>query len=121
VRSYAEKRGGVKWLDVRIGGQRWSVYLVSERSKRLRHEDGDVCKGQAFFDECRIYISNEVAAEARDELLLHELFHALFRVTGAAHTINDEEKEESVVRDVTPTMHRLLVDLGFRFPRGLYR
>jgi Zn-dependent peptidase ImmA (M78 family) len=103
----------VKWLDVRIGGQRWGVYLVGERSKRL-----EGCKGQAFFDECRIYISNQVSDEARDELLLHELFHALFRVTGAAHTIDDEEKEEAIVRDVTPTMHRLLVDLGFRFPKG---
>jgi hypothetical protein len=111
----------MKWLDLRVGGQKWGVYLVPETSKRLRCDDGSKAKGMAYFDECRIYISRDVSDEARDELLLHELLHALFRVSGAAHVIDSDKKEELVVRDTTPLLHRLLVDLGFRFPRGLYK
>jgi Zn-dependent peptidase ImmA (M78 family) len=107
----------VKWLDIRVGGQRWAIYLVSERHKKLRDDNGDPCKGMAYFDECRIYIRRELSEQARDELLLHELLHAVFGVSGAAHAIGDD-KEEDVVRDVTPVLHRLLVDLGFRFPKG---
>lgn len=109
----------MKWLALRIGGQLWGVHLVSPKSKWLREEDGDPSKGAAYFDECRIYISNEVSSEARDELLVHELLHAVLRVSGASHAIGSAKKEEDVVRDVTPLLHRLLTDLGFRFPRGL--
>lgn len=111
----------MKWLDVRVGGARWGIYLVPGKSKRLRGDDGDQCKGMAYLEECRIYITNEVSEEARAELLLHELLHAVFHATGAAHAISDDEKEEGIVRDVTPVLHRLLVDLGFRFPKGIYR
>jgi hypothetical protein len=110
----------VKWLSLHVGGQRWAVHLVSERSKYLRDEEGNACKGQAWFDECRIYISSQLSDQARDELLVHELLHAVLKVSGASHTISSDKKEEDIVRDVTPLLHRLLIDLGFRFPRGLY-
>lgn len=108
----------MKWLSIHVGGQLWGVHLVSARSKYLREDDGTFSKGAAYFDECRIYISREMSDQARDELLVHELLHAVVRVSGAAHAINDEEKEEAIVRDVTPILHRLLTDLGFRFPKG---
>ncbi len=108
----------MKWLDIRIGGQRWAVYLVSEKSKYLRDDEGDACKGLCYHDDCRIYIRRELSEQARDELLLHELLHAVLGVSGAGHVVGDHEKEEAIVRDVTPVLHRLLVDLGFRFPKG---
>ncbi len=109
----------MKWLDLRVGGTRWAVYLVAANSKYLRDDDGDQVKGQTHFDECRIYITNAASEPARDELLLHELLHAVFHGTGASHSIGDGDKEEAIVRDLTPTLHRLLVDLGFRFPKGM--
>ncbi len=108
----------MKWLDLRIGGQKWGIYLVGPRSKWLRDDDGDYCKGLAHLDDCRIYVTNEASAEARDELLLHELLHAVLQVSGGSHAIGSKTKEELLVRDVTPLLHRLLVDLGFRFPKG---
>ena len=110
----------MKWLDLFVGGQRWGVYLVGEKSKRLLSEDGSRCNGQAFLEQCRIYINRDQSAPARDEVLLHELLHAVLQVSGASHTINSSKKEEDIVRDVTPLLHRLLTDLGFRFPRGFY-
>lgn len=108
----------MKWLDLRIGGSRFGIYLVSARSKWLRDDEGDACKGLAHLDDCRIYISNELSEQARDELLLHELLHATLHVSGGSHAIGDAAKEEDVVRDLTPILHRILVDLGFRFPKG---
>ncbi len=107
-----------KWLDLRIGGQRWGIYIAGPRSKWLRDEVGDVCKGLTHCDDCRIYISNELSEQARDEVLLHELLHATLHVSGASHAISSATKEEHIVRDVTPVLHRVLVDLGFRFPKG---
>ena len=109
----------MRWLDLRIGGQRWIVNLVGERSKYLRDDEGDACKGMTYCDECRIYISSALSEQARDELLVHELLHAILHVSGGSHAIGSEEKEELLVRDVTPLLHRILIDLGFRFPKGL--
>ncbi len=108
----------MRWLDLRIGGQRWTVNLVGERSKYLRDDEDDACKGMTYHDECKIYIRRELSEQARDELLLHEILHAVLGVSGAGHVIGDSEKEELIVRDVTPVLHRILVDLGFRFPKG---
>lgn len=107
----------MKWLSVHIGGQLWSVYVVNERSKWLRTEELGVCKGITYFDDCRIYLAREQSAQAFEDTLLHELLHALLRVSGAAHKIGNENDEEDVVRDLTPVLHRLLKDLGFLFPR----
>ncbi len=111
----------MKWLALHVGGQRWEVHLVSSNSKRLRDDEGDRCNGIAFIEECRIYISKDLSDQARDETLVHELLHAVFQVSGGSHAISDEAKEEALVRSVTPLLHRLLTDLGFRFPRGLYQ
>ncbi len=107
----------MKWLALHIGGQKWGVYIVSPRSKWLQDE-GDPCKGLTHCDDCRIYISSELSEPARDEILVHELLHAVLHVSGGSHAVGNKKKEEDLVRDVTPLLHRILVDLGFRFPRG---
>jgi len=71
------------------------------------------------YDKCRIYVSKAVDSSARDDALWHELMHALLHVTGAESAYGgDPEADEHIVSALTPAMHRLLRDLGFRFPKG---
>lgn len=108
----------MKWLSLHIGGQKWSVFLVSPKSKWLWDEDEEVYNlGKCHYDQCRICISKALDAGAREDTLLHELLHALLFITGAEKVYGgDREKDEKLVTALTPTMHRLLKDLGFRFP-----
>lgn len=108
----------MKWLTNFIGGQKWSVFLVSPNSKHLVNEKGEKLNGKCDYEKCRIYIRKDLDPEAREDALWHELLHALLFVTGAEKAYNgDPEKDEELVEKLTPTMHRLLKDLGFRFPR----
>ena len=112
----------MKWLDLHVGGQRWGVYLVSPKSKRLLEHTTPVLAdersvGRCDFSKCRIYIANDINEQAREDTLLHELLHALLHVSdvGACKSIRAEER---LVKSLTPHLHRLLKDLGFRFPKG---
>lgn len=110
----------MKWIALFIGGQRWSVFLVSPKSKRLKDANGDPASGLCDYDKCRIYISNALDDGAREDTLLHELLHALLFVSGADKAYGgDPTKDESLVTALTPVLHRLLKDLGFRFPRRI--
>lgn len=111
----------MKWLDVHIGGQRWGVYLVGPKSKYLLNEERGFDSGKCHYDKCRIAISKALDEQAREDTLWHELLHALLYVTGAEKVYDcDADKDEELVAKLTPAMHRLLKDLGFRFPRGPY-
>ena len=112
----------MKWLDLHIGGQRWGVYLVPPRSKLLadtttgvRADERSV--GRCDFDRCRIYVAKDIDQQAREDTLLHELLHALLHVCGA-DACRSTAAEERLVISLTPLLHRLLKDLGFRFPKG---
>ncbi len=108
----------MKWLALHVGGQKWGVYVVSAKSKLLV-VDGECHVGRCYFDRCRIYLSKELGESAREDALLHELLHALLFVSGAESSYGKSpEKEESLVQALTPCLHRLLKDLGFRFPKG---
>ncbi len=110
----------MKWLALHVGGQRWSVYLVAPTSKHLQGDDGDRHVGRCFYETCRIYISRDLDASARDDALLHELLHAALFVSGAEAAYGKSAKaEETLVSALTPCLHRLLQDLGFRFPKGI--
>lgn len=111
----------MKWLALRLGGQRWSVYLVSPQSKHLACEKGNRRHGSCDYESSRIFVSKALEQSARDDVLLHELLHALLYVTGAETAYGgDPKKDEHVVSCLTPTLHQVLRDLGFRFPRGPY-
>ena len=114
----------MRWLTCHIGGQRWRVELVSASNPNLLH-DGERCHGVCLFDKCRIYISRDLDEQAREDTLLHELLHAALLVSGARNALREavaevdryEAVEEGTVRALTPVLHRLLKDLGFRFPK----
>lgn len=107
----------MKWFDVHVGGQKWRVEIVRSNSPHLRHEDGDHTMGMTVYDKCRIYIDRDQDEQAREDTLLHELLHATFEVAGVRILLNPE-LEERIIRALVPILHRLLKDLGFRFPKG---
>lgn len=109
----------MKWLALRIGGQKWGAYQVSPNSKHLLNEHGERLVGKCDYDKCRVYVSREGSNDVVEERLLHELEHALLFVSGAEKVYGGSPaKEERLVSAVTPLRHLLLKDLGFRFPKG---
>ncbi len=108
----------MKWLKLQIGGQRWGVFLVSPRSKFLKAGKKQRL-GTCDFDQCKIFIDRSLAPPAREDTLLHELFHAALFVSGADCAYGrSHDVEEDIVGPLTPCFHRLLTDLGFQFPKG---
>jgi hypothetical protein len=106
----------VIWLRLHVGGQRWTVHLVSPKSKHL---EGDHV-GRCIYERCAIYIDKTVGEGAREDTLLHELLHAVLFVSGAEKVYGaDPKKDEALVAALTPVLHRLLKDLGFVFPKGV--
>jgi hypothetical protein len=110
----------MKWLALRVGGQRISVHLV-----RPVHPKLEGCNGVYHPDDCAIYISSGLAIGAREDTLFHELDHAVNDISGANNALKTgvgdgkvDEVEEQLVRCRTPVWHALLKDLGFRFPKG---
>ncbi len=111
-----------KWAAVRIGGQKWGIYLVSPKSKLLLNEDGETLIGCCDYDVSKIYLSNALAAPAFQDTLIHEIFHAALFVSGAEDAYGgDRGKEERLVKALTPVWHGVLLDLGFEFPRGVFQ
>lgn len=113
----------MKWLALHVGGQKWGVYLVSPKSRHLREHTTKVAPdersiGRCDFARCRIYIANDVDEQVREDTLLHELLHALLLVSEGGAMCKSIAAEEKLVRALTPLLHRLLKDLGFRFPKG---
>lgn len=105
------------WLRLTLGGQRWRVFVVSPRSKYLVDTDGTVHVGRCVYERCGIYLSRDLQDGALEDALLHELLHALLYVTGAEEAYGKSHKaEERLVSALTPALHRLLRDLGLRFP-----
>jgi hypothetical protein len=109
----------VKWLALRVGGQRIAVHVVRRRHPKLAG-----CDGCYYPAEGRVYIASDLEQDAREDALFHELDHVVNEV-GGVNAILEEHKvpfkeEERIVRARTPIWHRLLKDLGFRFPRGPY-
>lgn len=110
-----------------IGGQEWRVQFVPCTDPRL---EGGSLEGCAIFEDCLVLIRDDLSMEAREEVFVHEVFeHVINHVSGAGHEMGlrfrgekaREEHEERIVRARTPHLHRVLKDLGFRFPKGLLR
>lgn len=107
----------MKWLSVHVGGQKWRVDLV--RGKSHHFEGDETCYGATYCDKCRIYIAREQDEQAREDTLLHELLHATLHVSGVSAALAAAGlDEEQVIKPLVPVWHRLLKDLGFRFPKG---
>lgn len=113
----------MKWLALRLCGQKWSVHLVSPKSKYL---DYGVYEGRCLFDKSRVYLAWDRAEDPSlvHARLLHELRHVLNRENGAwdvlANALGEKEAgrvDEIMVTVETPHWLQVLKDLGFVFPK----
>lgn len=113
----------MKWLAVRIGGQKWTVHAVRGTSKHFDAAPDEDVQVITYPNKCVIYVSRDLAPAVREDALLHELLHAAFGVSGASHVLDENCKEEPrkveelQIRALTPILHRLLADMGFSFPK----
>lgn len=116
----------MKWLSVHVGGQKWRVDLIKGNSKHFEADADENVYGITHAEKCRIYIAKEQDEQAREDTLLHELLHAVFGVAGVNSTLAEicEDRDEAykvedkMILAMTPVLHRLLKDLGFKFPKG---
>lgn len=109
-----------------LAGKRWTVKVVSSKSKYL-NQNGERYDGRCFFDKRRIYISKDLDDEERDATLLHEIVHVLVRESGAYEVLEAAlppgdagRVDEAFVSVGSPHLYTVLKDLGFRFPRLTY-
>lgn len=116
----------MKWITLQIGGQKWTVHTVRSTSKHFNANSDEDVSGITYSDRCLIYVSRDLAPGVREDALLHELLHAMIGVSGAGHVLDEacrdephlaRKTEESIIRCLTPVLHRLLLDLGFNFPK----
>jgi hypothetical protein len=112
----------MRWLTLRIGGQKWTVHAVRGNSKHFDAAPDETVQGITYPDKCTIYVSRDLDHALREDVLLHEFLHAAFGVSGASHVLDETCSEpriveERLVRAMTPILHRLLADLGFTFPK----
>ncbi len=107
------------WLRLHVGGQLWSVYLI-ERGKYLGASDSGACCP----NQCSIYVRKSLSDSSRDDTLLHELLHSVLFVSGGSRELYElcgdaaPAVEERIVGAMTPILHKILLDLGFQFPRA---
>ncbi len=106
----------MKWLALHVGGHKIGVHLVRRKHPKLDGDDGGY-----YPDQARIYIASDLDDGPREDALMHELMHCVLWISGTYKAIGDEDQEESFITSVIPLWHRVLKDLGFRFPRGLYQ
>lgn len=111
------------WMTLLIGGQRWSVRVVSRRHPAL-NENGEKYDGRCRFDTCRIYINRDLSEIEQVEVLFHEIVHAWVRRSGVWEILVDGlgEKDagrydEMLVSAGSPVLLGLFLDLGFSFPK----
>ncbi len=111
----------MKWLALHVGGQKIGVFIV-----RRKHPKLEGCDGIYHPTEGRVYLASDLEEGPREDTLFHELDHVVNDISGANNILSGavavtklEAVEEQIVRCRTPIWHRLLKDLGFRFPKGL--
>lgn len=112
----------MKRFGLRVGGQKVAVHIVRRKHKML-----EGCDGIYHPELGRIYVADDLENSRREDTLLHELDHVVNDASGVNNVLKDacgldklDATEEQIVRCRTPIWHRLLKDLGFRFPKGLY-
>lgn len=112
----------MKWLALHVGGQKIAVHVV-----RRKHPKLEGCDGIYHPELARIYIASDLDPGPREDTLIHELDHVVNAVSGVNNALKEacgedalDAIEEQIVRCRTPIWHRLLKDLGFRLPKGLY-
>lgn len=88
-----------------------TVYTVKLR-KKVKHEDGEICKGLCDYNTKTITIDTNQDHDAQFATLWHEYMHAVFMELGYDELSDDESLVESVGQNIARAMRSL--PEGFR-------
>lgn len=88
-----------------------TVYTVKFR-KRVRHEDGDTCKGMCDYNTKTITIDANQDHDAQFATFWHEFMHATTLELGYDEVSDDESFVESVAQNIARAMRSL--PIGFK-------
>lgn len=84
-----------------IKGKQWKVSF----RKKVKHEDGEICRGLCVFGERRILLVKDMPEAERTEVFLHEMVHAtLYEAHLSPGTGLASEAEEIVCDAITDTL-----------------
>lgn len=77
-------------MTVKILGRDIYIYVIPDGDlvKMTATED---CTG--FFKDDRIYLANSLQEDQRKRVLIHELCHAVFSISGLTNLLEDELEE----------------------------
>lgn len=73
-------------MHVRIGGIKYEVIITGE----IKDEDNNSLLGQIDFAACTIKLDRELSAQARWQVLWHELIHGILTQAGHHDKVKDE-------------------------------
>lgn len=65
--------------------------------------------GITYYDDCEIYIREDTHKGRMQDLIIHEIFHALFEGSGAYFMLKSYLKHDELVNDTEEKMIRMLV------------
>lgn len=108
----------MKWLVLYLGGKKWTIHLVTPRSKWLKDSDtGEQLVGYCHYDTQRIFIDKTLSEDQFTDTLIHECIHAVIEVSGAHRFIVEgTDNEENLVAVISPYIHSILKDMGCKLP-----
>ena len=108
----------MKWMVLYLGGKKWTIYLVTTRSKWLRDsESGEPLDGYCDYDTLCIYVNKNLSEDLFKETLIHECLHAAIFTSGAHRFfVPGTDNEENLVAVLSPYIHGMLRDMGCRIP-----
>jgi hypothetical protein len=93
----------VKTFRVPVGLTQYTVKL----RKRVRHTDGDVCKGLCDFNTKTITVDANQDHDAQVRTFFHEYLHAVFTELGYDELSDDESLVEALSMDLVRLMRAL--------------
>jgi hypothetical protein len=100
------------WFRTSIGASEWSVYLADPSDPDLAsaHEDESPNEGAAFSDRCIILINRSLPRKRWAEVLMHEVMHGAFHVSGTKHSLRlSEHREEQIILGLAPMLTQALI------------
>lgn len=101
----------ILWFRTSIGASEWSVYLADPSDPDIAPSSPDETadEGAAFADRCLVLINSSLPRKRWPEVLMHELMHCAFHVSGTKHSLRlSEHREEQLILGLAPMLTQAL-------------
>jgi len=83
----------MKQFKVKLLGMQLQVILLPHKKMQKWADKGEVLWGYFDGDARKIYLSNKMDQARRKRILMHELVHAVFYITGITNMLDDKLEE----------------------------